>query len=80
MITRNRIETLGSRAFCAWLDKQPENRKQAAARIGVSASTVTRWSKGDAKPSDAKRLELQSLTSGDVPAALWAHPMVPVSP
>ena len=75
MTERKDTQTLGSRAFVVWLDKSRGMRKRVATDLGVSPSTITRWTHGESRPPDDKRLQIQSLSAGDVPASLWSHPV-----
>ena len=75
MTERKKIETLGSRAFVVWLNKSRGMRLSTARSLDVSPSTVTRWTQGQSRPPDDKRLQIQSLSAGDVPASLWSHPV-----
>ena len=53
----------------AYLKREEISSSDFAARVGVSPSSVTRWVRGERKPSLEQVVTIERVTNGDVVAA-----------
>ncbi len=65
--------TTGAGALHAFLTERRISFRAAGEALHVSGTTVWHWCNGVKAPSRARRLDIETWTSGAVPQALWGE-------
>lgn len=64
-------ENRGVVALAAWMERTGTGVRALARAVRRSHVAVSKWKRGDSRPSDAERQKLDRLSNGEVGAHLW---------